>query len=83
MHQIHSKIAAVPQFLFTPVRGLFGCAGSGTIAMSMTNIEGYADSYKSELFENVIPFWEEHSVDTAHGGYFTCLDRRGAHKRRE
>jgi N-acylglucosamine 2-epimerase len=25
----------------------------------------------------VIPFWEEHSVDTAYGGYFTCLDRKG------
>jgi N-acylglucosamine 2-epimerase len=45
--------------------------------MNMTNIEGYADSYKNELFENVIPFWEEHSVDTVHGGYFTCLDRKG------
>ncbi|KPK42181.1 MAG: N-acylglucosamine 2-epimerase [Phycisphaerae bacterium SG8_4] len=43
----------------------------------MTDIERYADLYEKELFENVIPFWEEHSVDTEHGGYFTCLDRRG------
>ena len=49
----------------------------GYIAMSMTNIERYADLYKSELFENVIPFWEEHSIDREHGGYFTCLDRKG------
>ncbi|MHC4367413.1 MAG: AGE family epimerase/isomerase, partial [Planctomycetota bacterium] len=43
----------------------------------MTNIEGYADLYKTELFENVIPFWEERSIDAEHGGYFTCLDRDG------
>ena len=45
--------------------------------MSMTNIEGYTDLYENELFENVIGFWEEHSIDPEHGGYFTCLDREG------
>jgi len=36
-----------------------------------------AGVYRDELFEQVIPFWERHSIDTAQGGYFTCLDRRG------
>jgi N-acylglucosamine 2-epimerase len=36
-----------------------------------------AIQYKDELFTNVIPFWEKHSIDTQHGGYFTCLDREG------
>jgi N-acylglucosamine 2-epimerase len=36
-----------------------------------------ATQYKDELFTNVIPFWEKHSIDTQHGGYFTCLDREG------
>lgn len=33
--------------------------------------------YKSELLENVIPFWLEHSLDKENGGYFTCLERDG------
>lgn len=32
--------------------------------------------YKASLLENVIPFWQAHSIDPA-GGYFTCLDRAG------
>ncbi|WP_223552216.1 AGE family epimerase/isomerase [Aestuariivivens sp. NBU2969] len=41
------------------------------------NIEEYAVLYKSTLLENVLPFWENHSLDLKHGGYFTCLDREG------
>ncbi len=33
--------------------------------------------YKTTLLENVIPFWEKHSIDRDYGGYFTCLDRSG------
>jgi N-acylglucosamine 2-epimerase len=33
--------------------------------------------YKQTLLEHVIPFWEQHSIDQDHGGYFTCLDRQG------
>ncbi len=33
--------------------------------------------YKEELFENVIPFWLNNSVDHQYGGYFTCLTREG------
>jgi N-acylglucosamine 2-epimerase len=36
-----------------------------------------AQQYKSELLDNVIPFWENQSRDEEHGGYFTCLDRQG------
>ena len=43
----------------------------------MMNLEGYANTYKQELFQNVIPFWQKHSVDSEYGGYFTCLDREG------
>jgi N-acylglucosamine 2-epimerase len=32
--------------------------------------------YTDALFNDVIPFWERHSIDPE-GGYFTCLDRRG------
>lgn len=36
-----------------------------------------AQQYKNELFENVIPFWEKHSIDKECGGFYTCLDRSG------
>ena len=45
--------------------------------MRQNDIAKYADMYKTELFENVIPFWQKHSIDTEQGGYFTCLDRTG------
>jgi N-acylglucosamine 2-epimerase len=34
-------------------------------------------SYRSALLDDVIPFWERHSIDAECGGYFTCLDREG------
>ena len=37
-----------------------------------------AARWKRDLFTNVIAFWEKHSLDREHGGYFTCLDRDGA-----
>jgi len=37
----------------------------------------YADLYHEELVGNVLPFWLRHSKDEQHGGYFTCLDRKG------
>jgi N-acylglucosamine 2-epimerase len=40
--------------------------------------KGLEQLYKNELIENVIPFWERHSPDREHGGYFTCLNRDGS-----
>jgi N-acylglucosamine 2-epimerase len=37
----------------------------------------YATLYQKELLEEVIPFWENNSIDIDFGGYFTCLDRQG------
>lgn len=37
----------------------------------------YSEIYKNELTDNVIPFWMKHSKDEKHGGFFTCLDRKG------
>jgi N-acylglucosamine 2-epimerase len=37
----------------------------------------YAAQYRDTLLDNVIPFWEQHSIDWEQGGYFTCLDRQG------
>jgi len=40
-------------------------------------LEKYAERYRRDLVEGVIPFWLEHSMDRECGGYFTCLDRDG------
>ncbi|MHA1680485.1 MAG: AGE family epimerase/isomerase [Promethearchaeota archaeon] len=34
--------------------------------------------YRDELLNSVIPFWEDHCIDTGCGGYFTFLDRDGS-----
>ena len=33
--------------------------------------------YGQQLFEDVIPFWLQHSLDEQYGGYLTCLDAQG------
>ena len=38
----------------------------------------YANLYKKALIQNVLPFWQTHSIDTECGGYFTCLARDGS-----
>ena len=35
------------------------------------------DTYRSDLLDDIMPFWMEHGLDQEHGGYFTCLDREG------
>ncbi len=37
----------------------------------------YKNLYRNNLLEDIIPFWESHSLDKEYGGYFSCLDRRG------
>jgi N-acylglucosamine 2-epimerase len=33
--------------------------------------------HRDQLLNNVIPFWQEHSVDKEYGGFLSCLDERG------
>ncbi|MEM7379915.1 MAG: AGE family epimerase/isomerase [Bacteroidota bacterium] len=40
-------------------------------------MQEYADIYKKELLEQIIPFWETHSQDSENGGYFSCLSPEG------
>lgn len=42
-----------------------------------SNLKQLIEQYHSELYDSVIPFWLEKSVDHEFGGYFTCLDREG------
>ncbi|MGF1675037.1 MAG: AGE family epimerase/isomerase [Rivularia sp. (in: cyanobacteria)] len=41
------------------------------------NSQQLAQLYKDTLLNDILPFWERHSVDWEKGGYFTCLDRTG------
>jgi N-acylglucosamine 2-epimerase len=41
------------------------------------DVKALAKLYQQALLEDVIPFWENHSLDWEKGGYFTCLDRAG------
>ena len=46
--------------------------------MGVSNLlTNYADLYKEELANNILPFWLNNSIDEKNGGYFTCLDREG------
>ena len=37
----------------------------------------WAERYKDELTNNILPFWLEYGLDHKHGGIYTCLDRDG------
>ena len=41
-------------------------------------IKSWADSYKKDLTENIMPFWMEHGWDRENGGVYTCVDRDGS-----
>ena len=47
--------------------------------MTTTNTatQAYAQQYRDNLLNDVIPFWQRHSIDREHGGFFTCLDQTG------
>ncbi|HTE27255.1 n-acyl-d-glucosamine 2-epimerase [Flavitalea sp.] len=37
----------------------------------------YADLYRDNLLQDVIPFWLKYSHDKEYGGYLTCIDQYG------
>jgi N-acylglucosamine 2-epimerase len=43
----------------------------------MNSIKELARTYRHELLQNIIPFWEKYSIDREHGGYYSCLDKKG------
>lgn len=45
--------------------------------MNKTELAQLHQLYRSELMDNVVPFWVEHSPDTQYGGFFSCLARDG------
>lgn len=47
-------------------------------APAAAKFSGLARDYRAALVDDVIPFWERHSLDRECGGFFTCLGRDGA-----
>ena len=42
-----------------------------------TYLQNCAVQYKTDLTENILPFWLQNGVDKINGGYYTCLDQSG------
>ena len=40
-------------------------------------LEQLCEHYRKSLFDDVVPWWEKHSLDRECGGYFSCLERGG------
>lgn len=43
----------------------------------MSKLNELIGQYRTELYDSVLPFWLNNSIDEECGGYFTCLDREG------
>ena len=41
-------------------------------------LAGLRDRYHTELYDHVLPFWLNHSLDHTCGGFFNCLDEDGS-----
>ncbi len=35
------------------------------------------DQYRAALFDDIVPWWERHSIDRECGGFYACLERDG------
>ena len=41
-------------------------------------LRSWAETYKNDLTNNIMPFWLNHGWDKENGGIYTCLDRDGS-----
>lgn len=41
-------------------------------------ITSWAESYRKDLTENIMPFWMKHGWDRENGGVYTCVNRDGS-----
>lgn len=41
-------------------------------------VKSWAESYKKDLTENIMPFWMKYGLDRENGGVYTCVDRDGS-----
>ena len=54
---------------------------NGKIKLSTMDIKKYlgywAECYREDLVQNIMPFWMKYGLDTQNGGVYTCVDRNG------
>lgn len=54
---------------------------NGKIKLSTMDIKKYlgywAECYREDLVQNIMPFWMKYGLDTKNGGVYTCVDRNG------
>ena len=43
----------------------------------LARLEKLHEQYRAALFDDVVPWWEKHSLDRECGGYYSLLDRQG------
>ncbi len=48
------------------------------MSVNKEKIRYYRQQFEEELFNSVIPFWENHSPDWENGGFYNCLDEDGS-----
>ena len=53
------------------------CCRSDAPSGDKWNIQLFAQSARSQLQENILPFWLAHSVDTRHGGFYGRITTDG------
>ena len=41
-------------------------------------LNGWAQQYRDDLVNNIMPFWLKNGLDRVHGGVYTCVDRDGS-----
>lgn len=68
------KICRLLAFFLTPPL-------NGKIKLSTMDIKKYlgywAECYREDLVQNIMPFWMKYGLDTENGGVYTCVDRNG------
>ena len=42
-------------------------------------IQQWANTYKDDMQNNIMPFWIKYGLDRVNGGIYTCVDRDGAY----
>ena len=58
--------------------GMTPGGGSPEMQVDDSHLLAMRSVWQKDLFESVVPFWLEHSIDEEHGGYYTCLDEDGS-----
>ena len=46
--------------------------------MANRYLQSWANRYKDDLINDIMPFWMNHGLDREHGGVFTCHKRDGS-----